>query len=176
MNSWEMGSLDRDSSMWQVGGREYEAPALAVGVLSLLGQLGGTSALSESIAPLSVDDYGQRALALQALARTAQSDRRDLCGAAVGNLLFANELTQSTVLSLLLPKADEEATLSSPLSCLSYPPLTSAGPDILAVLTDLHAGFWLRDLSLLSDVIHKHALGCFKRTKSAIQVRTVLRC
>ena len=80
------------------------------------------------------------------------------------------------MLSLLLPKADEEATLSSPLSCLSYPPLTSAGPDILAVLTDLHAGFWLRDLSLLSDVIHKHALGCFKRTKSAIQVRTVLRC
>jgi hypothetical protein len=174
---------------WVAGQDKWQLSTLAEEAVNALQPLvndspdGSTavSALSKWCTEQHIDAHGRRALMI-ALATTPNSPRSAedsapyLSAAAVANLLSADTATQNAVLrTFLSPRSTSTSTnavaapaLPPALSALSF--ITSAETDILTALKLTHAALWLRDLSPLAEIVQKHALSTFRRTKSSIEV------
>jgi hypothetical protein len=186
------------SGVWVAGPETWLLSPLAEEVVTALqplvsvhprspGSTSAVSALAQWCTEQRIDVYGQRALMIHLLTtsttpRNAEDSARYLPAAVVANLMSADTVTQNAVLrAFLSPRGTEGIATStttstattlglpSALSALSF--VTSAESDILTTLKLTHAALWLRDLSPLADIIQKHALSTFRRTKSSIQVR-----
>jgi hypothetical protein len=143
------------------------------------------SALAQWCAEQHIDAYGRRALMIALLTVPtspfgAEGSARYLSAAAVANLMSADTVTQNAVLRTFLSPRNTDSSGSTAASAVAAPALppalselsliSSVETDIMTALKLSHAALWLRDLSPLAEIIQKHALSTFRRTKSSIQV------